>query len=331
LNKLAISKMEIVLKQQGRDRESGTPPTISESKDADSSLRQSPNLRHEPRSLTPSTTPTQAPHKKTKVPEAEGVSEGTPSSIASIRFFSRNASIDNGRFNFKFTLPNNSPLKSITCTLFSLNCNLYNITESNNLIELTENEGGSSSQILHIPIGYYSIMDLIDTLNKLLKNGGEAMHVILHKHKYKVQISSSKPFCIKFLTNNKIVSASSLGTILGFTNSNYMNNNTYLAENHPQSAPFNTLFLRMFAGSHGDGQFELSKSKTSDINFNYFSCIQIPYDDTFGKTFTCTLPDEPFDIITPIKCETLSFEFWSPTFGHIKRFLDFSIECLLEY
>lgn len=231
------------------------------------------------------------------------------------RLFSHDAILNNGRYTFDLPLHN---VHSIACTSFSIDCSIYNVTELNNTLELKEH---NDLTVINIPVGYYSIPDLLSTLTSLLNSYSiqkSTFSATLHKYKYKVQLSSTNAFNIKF--------SEQLANILGFSNKQYSNNNVYLAEEHPIMDPFDTMYLRVFV----NGQ-EVPRCKTSNVAFNFFHSLQIPYANNFGKNYTCTLPDDLFDFSTPSSIETISIELFTSTMHPLKYMQSFSCDLLLEH
>jgi hypothetical protein len=244
-------------------------------------------------------------------------------------FFSEDADFKYGKYYYKYSLKN---IKSLSLQSIKIVCNIYNINENNNnFYILYENK----KQLISIPIGYYSINDLVKCLNKLLKN--EEFQIIVYKDNIKNKIifkcefiarSITNIFSIHFMSgNSNIYNNYSLSEILGFKETDYINNSYYISENHPINNIYEDLFLKIFINDK-----ELTKYNTTKYNFSYFETISIDMDKSFGKSlkYTPTIID-PYDIYENINVNTISFQFNNNFKYHLNTPIDFHITLGFEY
>lgn len=192
-----------------------------------------------------------------------------------IHFFSADNSYNNGVYKFEIRKTN---IKSITIRNFELYNNLYNITEHNNKIELSES---SLKTNITLSVGCYDIHELIEHIKKQFndKSGKQITYDISYnKNKNKINISSDKQFNIRFIENN-VANIVPLRFILGFSKSEYINNNNYTSDKEPIIDIYNNIYIKV----QGNDTLNTQVSK----NFNYYSKLNIDYLHTFGNNVIC--------------------------------------------
>lgn len=183
-----------------------------------------------------------------------------------IHFFSEDVNYitDDGVFVYDF-----SNLKldvsAITLNSFKFRSDLYNIQLNNNFFTIIEN--GITKKIT-IPIGYYTLSQLILEINKVLIDIKSNCTVVYEEIKNRVCIENTstkyKTFDILFPQIETIT----IGELLGFNEKEYRNNNLYIAEILPDVELFNDIFLRIFINDT-----ELKRINTTKENFTYFTLL----------------------------------------------------------
>ena len=230
----------------------------------------------------------------------------------------------------KYSLKN---IKSLSLQSIKIVCNIYNINEhNNNFYILYENK----KQLINIPIGYYSINDLLKCLNILLKNNNFEIEVyrdniknkIIFKYNLSQNSSIINNFGICFIPNNtNIYNNYNLGEILGFKKTEYINNSYYISENYPIDNIYDDIFLKIFINDK-----EITKFNTSKNNFSYFEVISVDMQKSFGKSLKY-IPHtiEPYDIYENINVNTISFQFNNTFKYNLSTPINFHITLGVEY
>lgn len=261
-------------------------------------------------------------------------------------FFSDDSKRVGNKWSFKLDLQN---IKSISLDSFRLNCNFYNINDSNNKFELYESNDTQVVTII-IPHGYYTIDALLNTITNLLNENSP------NKFKYSVSrnqqrnrvyfssISNSKlssksqySFSIKFIPNKTNYS---LASILGFTQSEYSNNSSYVSENFPKENIYDDLYMKIFINDINLPKYVSTKNILSKQNknesdnsnfFTYFEKFYINMNSNFGKSFVFNKTNlDNYDLETSINSNYISFEFMNSPFYTLNSDLDFQITLSLE-
>ncbi len=115
--------------------------------------------------------------------------------------------------------------------IFSFKCNwfkcsqIHNINTNNNTFTIVDNQN-----LMHhitIPHGYYSILQLLDTLSSIFKD----LNLDFITFTYLTNINKIK---ISSSINFSLIWSSNLNYSLGFLNKDYLNSNTYISEDNPQ-------------------------------------------------------------------------------------------------
>ena len=120
--------------------------------------------------------------------------------------------------------------------------NLYNISDNNNKLEINKTK-------IYINSGNYNLMSLIqsieESLNKKLKLQFKVTYnTFKNRITIKNDIGNADPHSSNFNLNFNDVDGN-LKWILGFTNNNYTNNNSYTAESDPQLNYNNTIYIKI--------------------------------------------------------------------------------------
>ena len=229
-------------------------------------------------------------------------------------FFCNDAEYIDGKYKFTLKLPD---IKTIYIHSFKFNDNLYNITEYNNSIKISE-----PNRVIEfkIPIGYYKIESLIEKIKNLLNEKSEYEYsIFINDIKNKVYITCKELdyFNIEFESDDDNIC---LGTLLGFNKKEYFQNNMYISENNITNKNLNDVYLKIFINNK-----ELVKYTTTKNNFNYFDYYKLNtvLGDTFYKTY-CSKDLYKLENVKNI--ENISFELMNIPYNFLQfNSLDFEI------
>lgn len=201
------------------------------------------------------------------------------------QFCSEDSIFTNANYLFKFSLNN---AKSIHLDNIKIKCYMYNINEHNNKFHLIEQ---SSKTLITIPIGYYDINTLLNTISNVLnyksvnKNKDYVYKAYINTIKNKVCISceTSKDTTDALQTKNILFgisfgNTSRLSNILGFYKDEYFNNNMYMAETHPNINIYDEIYLRLYLNNK-----EVRRYSSSKKNFYYFQIFDLDMVKSFSK------------------------------------------------
>lgn len=231
-------------------------------------------------------------------------------------FFSSDAKLENGRYTFPFQI---SGVKYVSLSAFKLDCNMYNITESNNKFMVSETETRIPCSI---PVGYYSIDDLLESMANIINTNSKHKYeytVTRNKTKNKVYIQCNKTFNLHFNSSQNVPVP--LQTLLGFKKTDYMNNNTYVSESQPEGSIFDDIYIKLFFSEK-----EVTKYFTTKNNFGYFHSFQLDYHELFGRRYFCTPSQQDyFECDQDTSMDNLSFELWHTPDKPYTRHLDFDV------
>lgn len=252
-----------------------------------------------------------------------------PTATTVHHFFSEDATLKSGRYTFPFVMNN---IKSIDVSCLKINCNIYNVTDANNKFLVME---GSQKINISIPIGYYTTDNLCKAMSELLN------HHSINKYKYQLfrnslknkvyfqcNIKDSKPavFSVRFseaATKNEL----GLGEMLGFQQSEYINNNIYVSESNPVDNVLENVYLKVFVNDK-----EIPRITTTRNGFSYFKSYSIDMNQQFGKQVTIStdpMCHEIFEVTEQLDCHELSIELWNNTQTPITRSTEF--ECVFTF
>lgn len=242
-------------------------------------------------------------------------------------FYSEDADFKSGKYYYRYILKN---VKSLALQSIKIVCNIYNINEYNNKFYIVYD---NCKQLINIPIGYYSINNLIQCLNKLLITDNENVKIEVFKDHIKNKIifnssTISNKFEIRFIHNNQnIYNNYTLQEILGFKNTEYINNSYYISESNPINNIYDDLFLKIFINDK-----ELHKYNTTKDNFSYYEIIPIDMEKSFGKSIKYTPHTiDPYDIYENININTISFQFNNNYKYYLNTPIEFHIILGFEY
>lgn len=242
-------------------------------------------------------------------------------------FYSSDASIQgSGKYTFLYV---SQKVKNIGLSSFKLNCNLYNITESNNKFFIHEN---NHKITITIPIGYYDINTLLNILSIHLNNASINNNIyVVYKDSIKNKIcieckdQNNEPyiFNITFLDNQKHISLKSL---LGFEHVEYINNDKYVSENHPIYNLYDDIYLKLYINDNPIVRYTTTKS-----NFAYYQSFHIDMDSYYGKNYYfINHTPEIFDIPDNITISEISVELWTSHSQLLKHFINFEFVLMCE-
>ena len=161
---------------------------------------------------------------------------------------------------------------------FRLHFNLYNINENNNLLEVKMD---MITTKIYLTIGDYDLKNLLSTIETSITAKISSGHfkLVYDPIRNRIKISNSTHFNLHFIDSPKAIL--NLRTILGFTNTEYMNNNHYIAENEHKLDFFNTIYVRsdmcepnIHTSSGFDYLFKLDfdSSKHQSFQFDFDCC-----------------------------------------------------------
>jgi hypothetical protein len=161
---------------------------------------------------------------------------------------------------------------------FRLHFNLYNINENNNLLEIKMD---MITTKIYLPIGHYDLKNLLYTIETSITSKISSGHfkLVYDQIRNRIKISNSTHFNLHFIDSPKAIL--NLRTILGFANTEYMNNNHYIAENEHKLDFFNTIYVRsdmcepnIHTSSGFDYLFKLNfdSSKHQSFQFDFDCC-----------------------------------------------------------
>jgi hypothetical protein len=244
-----------------------------------------------------------------------------------LHLFSNNSSLSAGQYIFKTSFTN---VESINLLNFNINChNIYNITESNNIFHIVEKQ--YKFQVT-IPIGYYSIHELLVTLSSLVTNVSKhKVNYIFSYDKYKNKISiqsvdqsaKQSPFNIIFHDNNIDIP---LSKILGFSHLEYNNSTIFVAETHPIHNIFDDLYIKIYINNN-----ELQKTFTSNENsFTYFEFFHLNLNESFSSKQFYNINNPAYQLENISDIQSIAIEIWNSTSHCYTRFINFDIVIQLE-
>jgi hypothetical protein len=286
LNRITVEKLELDVITDAAPRDYTIPQTI-QTKDIDTSV-----------------------HKDTTVSEYH-------------HFFSSDAGLDSGRYTFPVEM---NKVTSITMCGFELDCNIYNVTESNNKFYIEE---GNNRVQISLPIGYYKFDDLCSAMTRALNvaSPNKFEYTVsrnVHKNKTYFQChTKSANFNVGFFGDPS--PQLSLREILGFKTNIYMNNNIYVSETHPITSVCNNLFVKLYLGDK-----EVPRVKSSRPSFSYFQALHVNLDKHFGEIISLPIHQEPFDMSEELTTDTLSVELWSTQQHICTRLVHFDFVLCIE-
>lgn len=249
------------------------------------------------------------------------ISTKQPSSLVNYHFFSKDIiEYLDEKYKFNIDLKN---VKSIYIKSFKLQYNLYNITEFNNTINVSE---PNENFTVKIPIGYYNITSLLNVIQTLFNetsNNKYSIYLDEYKNKIYFVCKDIDYFNLDFdVENNNI----SVGLLLGFTNNRYYQNNKYISENFPITNLFNDIYLKMFVNDD-----EIYKYTCTKNTFNYFTKYHLNV--TFKETFNYVHDNsDNFEFIKPINIQNVSFELLNTPINLLQfNKLDFEIILAIQF
>ena len=255
-------------------------------------------------------------------------------------FFSKDAIFQDNKYHYQLNIKN---VKSINLDSIKVLCNMYNISEYNNKLYLIEQ---NSKILITIPVGYYSIDQLLNITTTLFnnvsinKNKDYKYNAYLNnvknkiyftcelneKEKFKRNITFGISFSYDKYPKNKN-GTFSLQEIMGFNKTEYMNNTIYISENSPNTNIFQELYFKLYINN-----IELKKYNTSRDSFTYYECLDINMEKEFGKTLHFSYDYNPYDIYNKnFNIETISLEFRNSNMNYLNNQISFNTIFSFEY
>ena len=190
----------------------------------------------------------------------------------SLYLFSEDSLFKDGEYKFEFRRKN---IKNLNLQSFELSNNLYNVTENNNTIEISEK---NNKKIVNIPVGCYNLKDLIQSFEKSIVDKSKSNNIKVTHDTYKNQISikGDGPFSMNFIENENLFIP--LRFIMGFDKKNYMNNDIYLTSQHPVCNIHDNIYIKITTKEYSD-IFNTKWCK----DFNFYDTISFKQLETFGN------------------------------------------------
>jgi len=187
----------------------------------------------------------------------------------SLYLFSEDSLFKDGEYKFEFRRKN---IKNLNLQSFEIFNNLYNVTENNNTIEISEKNNKKS---INIPVGCYNLEDLIQCLEKNIVDKCNSNIKITHdKYKNLISIKGDGPFSMNFIENENLFIP--LRFILGFDKKDYMNNNIYLTSQHPVCNIYDNIYIKITKNYAHIFNTKWSK------DFNFYDIVSFKQLYTFG-------------------------------------------------
>lgn len=196
----------------------------------------------------------------------------TSTTRESLYLFSEDSLFKDGEYKFEFRRKNITNLHFVS---FEILNNLYNVTENNNIIEISEK---TNKKIINIPVGCYKLKDLIQCLEKSIIDKCKSNNIKITHDTYKNQISikGDGAFSMNFIENENLFIP--LRFIMGFDKKDYMNNNLYLTSQHPICNIYDNIYIKITTKEYSD-TFNTKWCK----DFNFYDTISFKQLDTFGE------------------------------------------------
>jgi hypothetical protein len=190
----------------------------------------------------------------------------------SIYMYSEDCEYNNGIYKLTFNKLNVTKMKLVS---FELSNDLYNITEHNNKLEVSEK---SIKKNINIPIGCYNINDLLKTIEGSISDKFKNLNISIkyNEHKNRIYINSEIPFSFSFIENDNLFIP--LRFMLGFDKKEYMNNNNYSSNNEPSINIYDNIYIKILTD-------DIFNTKTCK-DFKFFERISFNHIDTFGRLIT---------------------------------------------
>lgn len=222
----------------------------------------------------------------------------------SLCFFSEDSIFTNGEYKFELRRKN---IKNISLKSFQIMNNLYNITDHNNIIEISEK---GIKKTINIPIGCYKIPELIETFEKTLEEKCKS-NIKLNYNKIKNQISlkGDGPFSFSFIENDNIFIP--LRFMLGFDKKEYINNNTYLTNNPPVLNIYDNIYIKITSK-----EYSSLFNKKYSTDFNFYEHISFKYLDTFSQDISVNINNNI--LIDNANIDDISMEIYYRHINHRK-------------
>ena len=196
---------------------------------------------------------------------------------ANFHLFSEYFEFCNGDYIFDLPVPYIG--EKLQLQKFNFFNNLYNINKQNNTFEIIEN---SKTFKINIPIGNYSLIILLDLLEKLIKSKtNQDFNITYNENKNRIIFSSQNTFVLKFIEHNS--EFIELNELLGFSKKIYNNNNTYTSDNDNQINWLDSVYIKCNANV---------VNYQTNADFEYSSCFNYNNIETFNKYNQIILNDK---------------------------------------
>lgn len=215
--------------------------------------------------------------------------------------FSEDCDYNDGIYKLRFNQKN---VNSIELKSFELLNDLYNITEYNNKVEVTDK---TIKKNISIPIGCYNLIELLDTMEKCIIEKFKDFKITIryNKNKNRIYINNDTPFTFHFIENDNMFIP--LRFMLGFDKKEYMNNNNYCSNKEPGLNIYDNIYIKILTLD------ELNKHTCKD--FNFFERLAFNHIDTFSNIVKL----ENFDnTMYNMDVDNLSIEFYYRHMTHRK-------------
>jgi hypothetical protein len=230
----------------------------------------------------------------------------TSTTRESLYLFSEDSLFKDGEYTFEFRRKN---IKNLHLESLEILNNLYNVTENNNTIEISEK---NNKKIVNIPVGCYKLEDLIQCLETSIMDKCKSNNIKVTHDTYKNQISikGDGPFSMNFIENENLFIP--LRFIMGFDKKNYMNNDIYLTSQHPVCNIHDNIYIKITTKEYSD-IFNTKWCK----DFNFYDTISFKQLDTFGDDVRINISNNNISN-TSIDIDDISLELYYRHIHHRK-------------
>jgi len=209
----------------------------------------------------------------------------------------------------------------IKCNSFKFKFNLHNITNSNNTFALSEN---NFKYQIKIPIGYYTYKQLLLQFSEKLNS------VSKHNYNYSFQSNTIKNktniICKDTNGTSQIFNLyffNNLNNMIGFSNTEYINNHSYITELDPCINIFDTIYIILYINNE---PLNLYKTSSNQYFTFYINMNENDYNKFLHFSFTKIINE--FKSLNIIKFGIQFFDsFFNPiNFNQYHFYLDLEFE-----
>jgi hypothetical protein len=250
--------------------------------------------------------------------------------MQSFHLFSQHCNFDEGTYMFKIPFDHHDSIH-LKVNKIRINCDMFNITQRNNFFYIYENDNKIK---VTLPLGYYNISSLINAISHSMTDASlnkytyTALHNTIQNN---VHIASTDYFTLEFVNVDDVFS---LSNFLGFQQSKYENNSSYISEDHPKCNVFDKIFFKIFINNKELKQYHTNvKDVLNGEYFTFFDYFRIDYDSIFGKDFYKEFRYSQLqysDVVPPSNDLDIMLQFYFEPNKIYNEFVDFDISLTLN-